>query len=98
MRNAKAGRLCDWLTNHDRSGKIYSGIYKDEELIEGKSDCCLPPTPVYFLEDSRRFYELLSPVLLLLSLTVLQLWMYDPYTSPVAAISAVVRLLQPLFH
>ncbi|UYV82321.1 hypothetical protein LAZ67_21001699 [Cordylochernes scorpioides] len=40
-----------------------------------RSDCCLPPTPVYFLEDSRRFYELLSPVLLLLSLTVLQLRM-----------------------
>ncbi|UYV82442.1 K02A2.6-like, partial [Cordylochernes scorpioides] len=40
-----------------------------------RSDCCLPPTPVYFLEDSRRFYELLSPVLLLLSLTVLQLKM-----------------------
>ncbi|UYV63654.1 hypothetical protein LAZ67_2005195 [Cordylochernes scorpioides] len=38
-----------------------------------RSDCCLPPTPVYFLEDSRRFYELLSPVLLLLSLTALQL-------------------------
>ncbi|UYV66410.1 hypothetical protein LAZ67_4001569 [Cordylochernes scorpioides] len=38
-----------------------------------RSDCCAPPTPVYFLEDSRRFYELLSPVLLLLSLTVLQL-------------------------
>ncbi|UYV78933.1 hypothetical protein LAZ67_17000306 [Cordylochernes scorpioides] len=38
-----------------------------------RSDCCLPPTPVYFLEDSRRFYELLPPVLLLLSLTVLQL-------------------------
>ncbi|UYV68325.1 hypothetical protein LAZ67_5003884 [Cordylochernes scorpioides] len=34
-----------------------------------RSDCCLPPTPVYFLEDSRRFYELL----LLLSLNVLQL-------------------------
>ncbi|UYV64161.1 CPNE9 [Cordylochernes scorpioides] len=39
-----------------------------------RSDCCLPPTPVYFL-DSRRFYELLSPVLLLISLTVLQLSM-----------------------
>ncbi|UYV81791.1 hypothetical protein LAZ67_20002382 [Cordylochernes scorpioides] len=38
-----------------------------------RSDCCLPPTPVYFLEDSRRFYELLSPVLRLLSFTVLQL-------------------------
>ncbi|UYV70991.1 K02A2.6-like, partial [Cordylochernes scorpioides] len=36
-----------------------------------RSDCCLPPTPVYFLEDSKRFYELLFPVLLLLSLTVL---------------------------
>ncbi|UYV68888.1 hypothetical protein LAZ67_6001483 [Cordylochernes scorpioides] len=85
-----ACRLCDWLTNHDRSGKIYSGIYRDEELMPGsrrtklrgvlqascclkRSDCCLPPTPVYFLEDSRRFYELLSPVLLLLSLTALQL-------------------------
>ncbi|UYV70032.1 hypothetical protein LAZ67_7001538 [Cordylochernes scorpioides] len=38
-----------------------------------RSDCCLPPTPVYFLEDSRRFYELLSTFLLLPSLTVLQL-------------------------
>ncbi|UYV84510.1 hypothetical protein LAZ67_X002412 [Cordylochernes scorpioides] len=38
-----------------------------------RSDCCLPKTPVYFLEDSRRFYEFLSPVLLLLSLTMLQL-------------------------
>ncbi|UYV79000.1 hypothetical protein LAZ67_17000609 [Cordylochernes scorpioides] len=38
-----------------------------------KSDCCLPPTPVCFLEDSGRFYELLSPILLLLSLIVLQL-------------------------
>ncbi|UYV85003.1 hypothetical protein LAZ67_X004225 [Cordylochernes scorpioides] len=69
---------------------IYSGIYRNEELMqEGRrtklrvvlqascclkrSDCCLPPTPVYFLEYSRRFYELLSPVLLLLSITVLQL-------------------------
>ncbi|UYV78554.1 K02A2.6-like [Cordylochernes scorpioides] len=38
-----------------------------------RSDCCSPPKPVYFLEDSRRFYEPLSPVLLLLSMTVLQL-------------------------
>ncbi|UYV61972.1 hypothetical protein LAZ67_1007226 [Cordylochernes scorpioides] len=38
-----------------------------------RSNCCLPPTPVYFLEDSIRFYELLSPFQLLLSLTVLQL-------------------------
>ncbi|UYV68477.1 PGBD5 [Cordylochernes scorpioides] len=38
-------------------------------------DCCLPPTPVYLLEDSRRFYELLSPVLLLFSFIVLQLLM-----------------------
>ncbi|UYV69634.1 hypothetical protein LAZ67_7000063 [Cordylochernes scorpioides] len=38
-----------------------------------RSDCYLPPTQVYFLENSRRFYQLLSPVLLLLSLTVLQL-------------------------
>ncbi|UYV66179.1 DBH, partial [Cordylochernes scorpioides] len=26
-------QLSDWLTNNDRSGKIYSGIYRDEELI-----------------------------------------------------------------
>ncbi|UYV82052.1 NRBP1 [Cordylochernes scorpioides] len=38
-----------------------------------RSDCCLPPTPVYFLKDYRRFYQLLSPVLLLFSFTVLQL-------------------------
>ncbi|UYV75671.1 hypothetical protein LAZ67_13000963 [Cordylochernes scorpioides] len=44
--------------------------FKEGEM---KSDCCLPPTPMYFLEDSRRLYELLSPVLLLLTLTVLQL-------------------------
>ncbi|UYV69260.1 hypothetical protein LAZ67_6003021 [Cordylochernes scorpioides] len=65
LRNAQAWRLCDWLTNHDRSGKIYSGIYRDEELMQGgrrtklrgelqascslkRSDCCLPPTLVYF--------------------------------------------------
>ncbi|UYV84326.1 hypothetical protein LAZ67_X001851 [Cordylochernes scorpioides] len=85
-----------WQTNRDRSGKIYSGIYRDQELMPGgrkirrsrrtklrgvlqasycfkRSDCCLPPTPVYFLEDSRRFYELMSPVLLMLPLTVPQL-------------------------
>ncbi|UYV69304.1 hypothetical protein LAZ67_6003193 [Cordylochernes scorpioides] len=38
-----------------------------------RSDCCLPPMPVCFLEYSRRFYQLLSPVLLQLSFTVLQL-------------------------
>ncbi|UYV84840.1 hypothetical protein LAZ67_X003669 [Cordylochernes scorpioides] len=37
LRNAQAWRLCDWLTNHDRSGKIYSGIYRDEELMQGRS-------------------------------------------------------------
>ncbi|UYV60586.1 hypothetical protein LAZ67_1001596 [Cordylochernes scorpioides] len=36
------------------------------KLLSQEVNCCLPPTPVYFLEDSRRFYELLSPVLLLL--------------------------------
>ncbi|UYV77341.1 hypothetical protein LAZ67_15000553 [Cordylochernes scorpioides] len=35
---------------------------------------------LYFLEDSRRFYELLSPVLLLLSLTVLQLMSFTVKT------------------
>ncbi|UYV76492.1 hypothetical protein LAZ67_14000696 [Cordylochernes scorpioides] len=96
LRNARCWRLSDWLTNHDRSGKIYSGIYRDEKFMPRekdkkkcsrtklrgalqasfclkRSDCCLSPTPVYSLEDSRRFYELLSTVLLLLSLTVLQL-------------------------
>ncbi|UYV75208.1 hypothetical protein LAZ67_12002922 [Cordylochernes scorpioides] len=29
----KRKRLSDWLTNHDRSGNIYSGIYRDEELM-----------------------------------------------------------------
>ncbi|UYV84697.1 hypothetical protein LAZ67_X003125 [Cordylochernes scorpioides] len=38
-----------------------------------KSDCCLPPTPVYFLEYSRRFYQPLCPVLRPLSFTVKQL-------------------------
>ncbi|UYV73821.1 hypothetical protein LAZ67_11001026 [Cordylochernes scorpioides] len=74
----------------ETAAQIYSGIYRDEELMRKsrrtklcdvlqascclmRSDCFLPPTPVYFLKDSRRYYELLSPVLLLLSLTVLQL-------------------------
>ncbi|UYV64088.1 hypothetical protein LAZ67_2006536 [Cordylochernes scorpioides] len=48
---------------------------RDDIIEKSLSDCCLPPTPVYFLEDSRRFYELLFPVLLLLSFTVLQLVM-----------------------
>ncbi|UYV79729.1 hypothetical protein LAZ67_18000496 [Cordylochernes scorpioides] len=96
MNKDKRWRLSDWLTNRDRSGKIDSGIYRDEGLMPGRrkikkkkneatwwtpskrcclkrSDCCLPPTPGYFVEDSRRSYELLSLVLLLLSLTVLQL-------------------------
>ncbi|UYV76642.1 HPRT1 [Cordylochernes scorpioides] len=74
------------------TGKIYSGICRDQELMLGRrrtklrsvtqanasccfkrSDCCLPPTPVYFMEDSRRFYELLSPILLLFSFPALQL-------------------------
>ncbi|UYV61894.1 hypothetical protein LAZ67_1006995 [Cordylochernes scorpioides] len=38
-----------------------------------RSDCFLAPTPVYFLDDCRRFYQLLSPVLRLLSFTVLRL-------------------------
>ncbi|UYV77326.1 K02A2.6-like [Cordylochernes scorpioides] len=42
--------------------------------MDERLGCCSPLTPVYFLEDSRRFYKLLSPVLLLLSLTVLQLF------------------------
>ncbi|UYV83774.1 hypothetical protein LAZ67_X000090 [Cordylochernes scorpioides] len=36
LRNAQCWRLSDWLTNHDRSGKIYSGIYRDEELMPGE--------------------------------------------------------------
>ncbi|UYV80956.1 hypothetical protein LAZ67_19002274 [Cordylochernes scorpioides] len=46
-----------------------------------RSDGCLPPTPVYFLEDSRRFYVLLSPVLLLLSLTVLHLTFFKNFKN-----------------
>ncbi|UYV77490.1 K02A2.6-like [Cordylochernes scorpioides] len=56
-----------------------------------RSDCCLPPTPVYFLEDSRRFYELLSPILLLLSLTVLQLL----YTGRGIAYYTLIRANSP---
>ncbi|UYV76637.1 hypothetical protein LAZ67_14001545 [Cordylochernes scorpioides] len=33
LRKAYRWRLSDWLTNHDRSGKIYFGIYGDEELM-----------------------------------------------------------------
>ncbi|UYV82061.1 hypothetical protein LAZ67_21000637, partial [Cordylochernes scorpioides] len=51
-----------------------------------RSDYCLPPTPVYFLEDSRRFYQLLSPVLLLFSFTVLQL-----LVNPVGSLSHDVQ-------
>ncbi|UYV64103.1 OVOL1 [Cordylochernes scorpioides] len=56
-----------------------------------RSDCCLPPTPVYFLEDSRRFYELLSPVLLLLSLTVLQLHATSLSPPPIIATPPIIR-------
>ncbi|UYV74918.1 hypothetical protein LAZ67_12001799 [Cordylochernes scorpioides] len=39
LRNALCWRLSDWLTNRDRSGKIYSGIYRDEKLMpEEKKD------------------------------------------------------------
>ncbi|UYV63048.1 hypothetical protein LAZ67_2002940 [Cordylochernes scorpioides] len=48
-------------------------VYTPKNCCLKKSDCCLPPTPVCFLEDSGKFYELLFLVLLLLSLTVLQL-------------------------
>ncbi|UYV70741.1 ITP [Cordylochernes scorpioides] len=45
----------------------------EDELWQMRSDCYLPLTPVYFLEDSRKFYQLLSPVQRLLYFTVLQL-------------------------
>ncbi|UYV63341.1 Transposase [Cordylochernes scorpioides] len=48
LRNARCWRLSDWLTNRDRSGKIYSGIYigmknscqgrkKDKKGVEERS-------------------------------------------------------------
>ncbi|UYV75036.1 hypothetical protein LAZ67_12002197 [Cordylochernes scorpioides] len=43
------------------------------KLLSQEVGLQLTADAVYFLEDSRRFYELLSPVLLLISLTVLQL-------------------------
>ncbi|UYV72919.1 hypothetical protein LAZ67_10001182 [Cordylochernes scorpioides] len=46
-------------------------VYSKQAAVSRK-DCCLPPTRVYY-EDSRRFIELLSPVLLLNFFTVLQL-------------------------
>ncbi|UYV82910.1 hypothetical protein LAZ67_22001356 [Cordylochernes scorpioides] len=58
-----------------------------------RSDCCLPPTPVYFLENSRRFYELLFPVLLLLSYTVLQLGSEECKNARVDAMLAVMTNL-----
>ncbi|UYV82905.1 tnxb [Cordylochernes scorpioides] len=58
-----------------------------------RSDCCLPPTPVYLLENSRRFCELLSPVLLLLSYTVLQLGREECENARVDAILAVMTNL-----
>ncbi|UYV83974.1 hypothetical protein LAZ67_X000747 [Cordylochernes scorpioides] len=36
LRNARCWRLSDWLTNRDRSAKIYSGIYRDEKLMPGE--------------------------------------------------------------
>ncbi|UYV67930.1 hypothetical protein LAZ67_5002528 [Cordylochernes scorpioides] len=33
--NARCWRLSDWLNNCDRSGKIFSGIYRDEKLMPG---------------------------------------------------------------
>ncbi|UYV78164.1 hypothetical protein LAZ67_16000346 [Cordylochernes scorpioides] len=59
-----------WTVRDDQT-KLRGGL--QASCCLKRSDCCLPPTPVYFLEYSRRFYGLLSPVLLLLSLTVLQL-------------------------
>ncbi|UYV69238.1 hypothetical protein LAZ67_6002939 [Cordylochernes scorpioides] len=55
-----------------RRTKLRGVLQANASCCLKRSDCCLPPTPVYFLEDSRRFYELLSPVLLLISFTVLQ--------------------------
>ncbi|UYV85137.1 hypothetical protein LAZ67_X004704 [Cordylochernes scorpioides] len=73
----RCGRLA--TPNHEsRLRMLVRSITKLRGVLQAscylkRSDCCLPPAPVYFLEDSRRFYELQSPVLLLLSLTVLQL-------------------------
>ncbi|UYV75715.1 K02A2.6-like [Cordylochernes scorpioides] len=61
-----------WLERVKKTTTKLRGVLQASCCLK-RSDCCLPPTPVYFLEDSRRFNELLSPVLLLLSLTVLQL-------------------------
>ncbi|UYV73076.1 K02A2.6-like, partial [Cordylochernes scorpioides] len=65
---------CSWdeeLMQSSRRTKL-RGVLQASCCLK-RSNYCLPPTPVYFLEDSRRFYELLSPVLLLLFLAVLQL-------------------------
>ncbi|UYV62973.1 hypothetical protein LAZ67_2002687 [Cordylochernes scorpioides] len=35
LRKARGWRLSDSLTNRDRSGKIYSGIYREEKLMPG---------------------------------------------------------------
>ncbi|UYV81786.1 K02A2.6-like [Cordylochernes scorpioides] len=93
-----------WTVRDDQSTPVYIGMRNSwkgsrRTKLRGvlqascclkRSDCCLPPTPVYFLEDSRRFYELLSPVLLLLSLTVLQLLKDKPYSR--SRLSEIQRL------
>ncbi|UYV72962.1 hypothetical protein LAZ67_10001281 [Cordylochernes scorpioides] len=62
-----------WMRNSCKGRRMkLRGVLQASCCLK-KSDCCFPPMPVCFLEDSGRFYELLSPVLLLLSLTVLQL-------------------------
>ncbi|UYV79411.1 K02A2.6-like [Cordylochernes scorpioides] len=83
------GSVPEQWTVRDDQTKLRGGL--QASCCLKRSDCCLPPTPVYFLEYSRRFYGLLSPVLLLLSLTVLQLNGFRSITYLVNSFQGIVR-------
>ncbi|UYV80758.1 hypothetical protein LAZ67_19001648 [Cordylochernes scorpioides] len=45
-----------------RRTKLSGVLQESASCCLKRSGCCFPPTLVYFVEDSRRFYQLLSPV------------------------------------
>ncbi|UYV74382.1 hypothetical protein LAZ67_11003315 [Cordylochernes scorpioides] len=80
LRNDRGLRLSNWLTNRDRSGKIYSGIYREEKLmsagrkrIEGEEERSYVVYSKQRLLSQEVGLLLTSEAGLLLSLTVLQL-------------------------
>ncbi|UYV61051.1 MRAS [Cordylochernes scorpioides] len=65
----------DWLTDHERSGKIYSQIYRDEELMLGRSAAYCRCTLWKILEGSTNFCLLLLFVVLTVQ-AVTMVWYY----------------------